>query len=663
MPSRNSKQQDHWGYFNGAVFNDNINTLIPTITIGTQTFTGANRNPNFNFAKAGVITKITYPTGGHTQFEYELNTVQGSPASGLRIKKITTHDGTDPAKDFIRSFVYENPNTPGISSGKLVRPLAPYYEMMTFIMDDPTTTIPGKTIDCNFYRLSSQSVYSLGTTQGGAVGYTHVTEITGNNGNNGKTEYEFSFIPDFDVFNSMDWHRGKMLQKTDFARTPSGYKKVTEQIFTYNFSGSVYLQQDISSLHVKPNKVGLYPFTGPGVNYLGMFNFTGSKIQSRWVIPTSAIERTYSSDGVSFLEKKTDYFYDNYHHGQITRSITYKSDGRIAVKKNKYIRDYVSTLPLNVSAGTPKVQDLLDKNMGTVLVESQEWEGTSVNDLALISGSLREFDETGTAPNGGKIILPTAIWHMGSATPVAAAVFTPEENLTYPQLYAKLIPGNQVAGKNWYIKDMVYQYDSYGNLIQQQKLFGNPIAYIWGYNRLYAIAQANNAAWNEIAFTSFENDYKGNWAYAGTPSAASAKTGKKSYSLTTGSISKAMIPPGEYILSYWAQGNVSTSSGTPTSNSGVDTDSNGWTYFEKKITYSSLASLMISGSGLIDELRLHPADASMTTVTYNPQGAMTGIMNSENISGNFEFDPFGRLTLTRDHEGNILERITYNFKN
>jgi hypothetical protein len=71
LPDRlTSKAQDHWGYYNGAA---NL-TLLPTHQrLNGSTFSGASRNPDAFYAKAGALTKIIYPTGGSTAFDYELN--------------------------------------------------------------------------------------------------------------------------------------------------------------------------------------------------------------------------------------------------------------------------------------------------------------------------------------------------------------------------------------------------------------------------------------------------------------------------------------------------------------------------------------------------------------------------------------------------------------
>jgi hypothetical protein len=64
---------DHWGYYNGATSNNTLQTTVPpgTNTLTGHSFPGADRNPNFNFAIAGSLTRITYPTGGFNEFVYD----------------------------------------------------------------------------------------------------------------------------------------------------------------------------------------------------------------------------------------------------------------------------------------------------------------------------------------------------------------------------------------------------------------------------------------------------------------------------------------------------------------------------------------------------------------------------------------------------------------
>ncbi|WP_321308615.1 InlB B-repeat-containing protein [Marinifilum fragile] len=75
--SRNSAAQDNWGYYNGAEQNSN---LIPSISIKTEDqriiqVEGANRQINATKSQFGILKKITYPTGGYTEFDFENNEV------------------------------------------------------------------------------------------------------------------------------------------------------------------------------------------------------------------------------------------------------------------------------------------------------------------------------------------------------------------------------------------------------------------------------------------------------------------------------------------------------------------------------------------------------------------------------------------------------------
>ena len=80
LPPRLSYAQDHWGFFNKA----NNSHLIPKDILIKDTFgrylfndIGGDREPNSDVSKKGILTKIVYPTGGHTSFEYQPNEYWG----------------------------------------------------------------------------------------------------------------------------------------------------------------------------------------------------------------------------------------------------------------------------------------------------------------------------------------------------------------------------------------------------------------------------------------------------------------------------------------------------------------------------------------------------------------------------------------------------------
>ncbi|MFA0960930.1 hypothetical protein AB9P05_03935 [Roseivirga sp. BDSF3-8] len=72
LPARDSNGQDHWGYYNGK---PDDQSLLPVYTIGDLTMRGGDRNASFSHGLAAVLKKVTYPTGGYTEFTYEPHSI------------------------------------------------------------------------------------------------------------------------------------------------------------------------------------------------------------------------------------------------------------------------------------------------------------------------------------------------------------------------------------------------------------------------------------------------------------------------------------------------------------------------------------------------------------------------------------------------------------
>lgn len=78
---RVSRNKDFWGY-NINPSRNNLSYIPYTKFTGLEignlgaygdAMDGADRTPDSTYIKAGVLEKITYPTGGYTQFDYEIN--------------------------------------------------------------------------------------------------------------------------------------------------------------------------------------------------------------------------------------------------------------------------------------------------------------------------------------------------------------------------------------------------------------------------------------------------------------------------------------------------------------------------------------------------------------------------------------------------------------
>lgn len=193
-----------------------------------------------------------------------------------------------------------------------------------------------------------------------------------------------------------------------------------------------------------------------------------------------------------------------------------------------------------------------------------------------------------------------------------------------------------------------------------------PQAFIYGYVDNLVIADIENANQNEVAYCSFEASTTGNWTFAAVGAYSipgeRAFTGNNFFDLNNGAVTKSFSPaPGKnMIVSYWSRSGVCTVNGSTTAQAGrtVVIDGNFWTYYEHLLV--NPASVSISKpNGVIDELRLYPADALMKSFTYEPLVGVTTECDANNIVTYYEYDIFKRLTVVRDHDYKVIKRTCY----
>jgi hypothetical protein len=170
-----------------------------------------------------------------------------------------------------------------------------------------------------------------------------------------------------------------------------------------------------------------------------------------------------------------------------------------------------------------------------------------------------------------------------------------------------------------------------------------------------------------VANTSFEADGKGNWNFTGIITNVTAApyppTGTHYYNLTTSlTLSKASLTAGKkYIVSYWSSNGTAYSITGVTTNTSIKGKTIGnWTYYEHTVTALG-TTIGISGTGAIDEVRLYPSDAQMTSYTYQPQVGITSACDINNRITYYKYDENGRLSYISDQDKFILKKYCYNY--
>jgi hypothetical protein len=203
-----------------------------------------------------------------------------------------------------------------------------------------------------------------------------------------------------------------------------------------------------------------------------------------------------------------------------------------------------------------------------------------------------------------------------------------------------------------------------GRLLEGRKRDEAPRALVYEAQTGYLLAQVDQAAANQVAYEGFEGGTQNHayWTYTpATPSGSETAplyyTGTKGYqgSLSTHGLDAA-LPAGSYTVSLWAKSGGSNA--TVTVNGTAQTVTAQWQYYAWTLASPGTVTIHSNGN-LIDEVRVHPVGARMTTYSYRPLVGPLSTTDANNVSLFYEYDSQNRVKLVRDKEGNILKSHAY----
>ncbi len=614
-----------------------------------------------------VDTVLTY-SETHIEFQYQvtqqvfnqqyLNNFI-SNASGLRIQTITNYSSAGKAvseKTYSYSYLQDKTGsgTPqNYSYGRLMS--FPSYARYNYVHLSGGGT-------CDGISLFSSSNTSLSSViQGNIVGYDQVIEASVDPATGidiGKTIYKYYNISDTSVTyggaglpgclkigNSLN---GMLLSKIDYANVGGNYQRVSETDNYYHTANrNIYWSPKY--VYVTPND-GFDSHSCPNgttVSEEADACFYPS-LKSEKILFDSTYNYVYDQNNpLNYMLTISRNYYDNPVHYQVTRNNSLDSKGNSITTRLKYAQDYSLG-----SSGNSIIDSMVGRNMVSETIEKQVSLYYSGSQTGYITGAqLSLYRQLST---GSHALVPDKIYKLDIQAPVTN--FQPFSFI------------NNTTSMDSRYRQMASfdQYDGSNNMQQYTTTDQNPVSIIWDYVNKYPIAQAKNAVITDIAATSFEADGYGNWTpYTGTitkvTTAPYPPTGNNYYNLTTSAtLSKSGLVSGNvYIISYWSKnGAYSISGGTGSSITGKTI--NGWTYYEHKITASS-TTLTISGTGAIDEVRLYPSTALMTTYTYSPLFGEATTCDADNKVTYYYYDGFGRLKWIKDQDGNIIKTFQYHY--
>lgn len=575
-----------------------ITKTFYNLPAGTYTFTVQVKRPPATLGINSVAARLEWEEGTGEM------TTEIRAGGGVRIAKITRVYGNgNPNKVTAYQYrILEDGRTK--SSGSLLESGYVYEKWMQYTLVSGL----GYTLEDRFLRFS-QNRTSLGTTQGSHVGYSHVTVLNGESGENGKSVYHFTSprdVTDYVLWDipyppahSLDFKRGLLLEQTDYKAGSDDPIRRVDNAYSYH------------SIDVPAIKVGFrLPGTGPrGPGYLERYA-VGSYSTVLGYSRLTQSRETIMELSAPPLELVTSFEFAETTHKQLIKQSTTNSKGETIVSSFKYPHDYAAT--------TGAIGIMKDRNMANTVVEKLVWKNSTGTYVYLLSGIKTTF-----AFANNKI---TATGKY--STKISQPVLTTNPYSTVQNLYEPRL--------------LFTRYDAFCNLTEHAIKEGMNTSYQWNYAGTLPTAKVDNASSRQIFYQSFEEDI--------TASTLEYKTGQRSKMMSgTYNVPAANRPTlaGNYILSYWVKSGT-----TP------------WAYNEKALSNYVPGNVIATNAvnGYLDEVRLYPQGAQMSTYTYEPLVGMTSITDPNNTTVYYEYDDMGRLKCIRDQDSSIKEWYDYTFR-
>ena len=365
VPRKLSFSKDHWGYNNGITTNtqlypelsDNNGVLNGSANLGI-----ANRESAWPAMRAGAISKITYPTGGNTTFDFEANkfyVIENAvnvekTIGGLRIKTITSYDPAA-GKSTNTNYLYQDAGN-GLSSGVLYsKPTYiqvfrnDWYKKTNFLGNASGNgcwdNLSANTVQTRPYIFSDNPLRPMETTQGSHIGYSEVkVSQTGN----GYSIYRFSTTPPWQILRDgiavtkitnpgtcdltipnypaapmpNDFYRGEPTYEGHFNETGNIISEKTFQ--------TTYQENPVTT----PGRLTYSFNTGTPFTAETFYELkTARKTQS------TVTEKLYQTGG-NVLTTQTQTLFESIYHHEPTKVITTDSKGQTIEKRLKYAFDY-----------------------------------------------------------------------------------------------------------------------------------------------------------------------------------------------------------------------------------------------------------------------------------------------------------------------------------
>ena len=487
-PPRNTRSIDKWGYYNGK---DN-STLVPTVTTNlsvnnypywgecvTVTIPGGDRAPDEEAMQTGILTSVTYPTGGRTEFSYEAHRYiddNGKPcmAGGLRVRQI--RDIAGDGKTLYRNFRYSTYSSTINGGGvRTVIPQDSSYPPDTMSLYYRETncaefggTLPSIWATYKEKVWTDNTMISLISDVGSSVNYPYVFETRSSDaaGNHtiGVIVHAYDIVPD----------RPMQVKKTnliydDRQEWRSGVK-TGETVYRYGTDGTLQKVSEVRSDYSND-----YDYGSDSTVIRQMF------VYRKWRpygldyfhVPEQYKEISYITTTLSQGRRQPRLVRETFigDNGSVTKSTTFTYDARGNVREK------------TENVGLPEYSNRIT----TYTYPQDKAEG--VYSAMSAAGMTGIPIETKVYKNSINIanLLTTLSTSYGSYPCASGTFFAPSAK-------SLMIRGASSSER----KVLFNEYDRRGNPLEIEDTDGRKTVYLWGYNGYYPVAMVKGSDWSSV---------------------------------------------------------------------------------------------------------------------------------------------------------------------
>lgn len=615
--SKRSVGRDYWGFYNGK--NNSApqcpQTPVRSGSYMTYNFTmgESDMTPDEEYVQTNLLVRMTYPTGGRSEYVYEMQKFDGSSVSvfgntipaltaggGVRIKEIIDTYAKD-GQTISRRFEYgEGENGKGIAVAEPT--IDTFFDMVAVHDYEEKTTGMTNHNDYRQFFLNSFSYYENFLVLGQPmIWYSEVSEYVEDTE---KTTYYYSFdtyAKDRDIVgfeNPVLMWRNVYTQasvekkvpaflctisyplltlKVEYARPYSVYECVRETDYNYTKATSDFdeLVVNRNIVEVGESNGGMFFYDSYGNIY---FRYHFGLRPDGYSLPSNEV---YSSILYELrLEKEylKSEIVRTYKHADYTRGETNYE----YVNGYRYNNTNITQKDVNLALKS-KTADLSTTGC---MKESYLYPWESLSDL-----TAQQKEHAGKLLENNLVDIPIRLQQSSDETFLAHKTVQYKSfagGCVMPEMeYCKIGTGSEEARSN-------YDYDLYGNPVYVVEDGNNRTVYLWGYGGRYLIAEIKNISYDEAE------------------RAVNAVFGVSSIK---------------------------------------ELSSRMYTNSDKTILINNFKAL-----------RNHEAlrESQVVSYTYIPMVGMDSVTDAAGKTTAYEYDSYGRLSGIIDSEGNVVESYSYN---